>query len=374
MPRPMLVYWSFAVIAPVSSFLSLVLLITVHYAWDEEIIRVRKYHMANIFWLSFSDFLLSTRSTVGVFCDFPTGSLGCSFMGCVGVFSFVATQSWYFIICTHLFITLRWKSMQQYLRKRNLVHIFVWCTSFSSTLLPINKYVRDEVGDCWVTRQGLYKFTLFIPLTIYLFLTIIMFWLIISEIWPALRGKKRLTILLRTSVFVLVFLITWFPSWVNLVLQPFLETTIPLEYEQYAILFGTASGIFNCIAWCYFFPDHRYIWKIIRRKKECSGDKRKYLIEASNSEMSLATTPSKTYSQNTTSMFREELSEHKSSMLFPKFRQSCIPSNYSETYLLLSCDQEALLSIDEQNSSRKWFSQGSKGTSSLGLTNTPIIF
>merc|ERR1719273_456124 len=126
----------------------------------------------------------------------------------------MATLSWYFIISWEIFISINYAFKPQWMEKRYFFHIFVWCLSLIVASIPIGHYyLQPDTGTCWFEGLYLHQFAVFIPFTLYLAFAAILLCIVIYNLRSTLSGRKGKIIMLRTGVFVGVFVITWFSPW-----------------------------------------------------------------------------------------------------------------------------------------------------------------
>merc|ERR1711994_858806 len=89
-----------------------------------------------------------------------------------------------------------------------------------------------------------------------------------------LKRQQQKILLIRTTVFVGVFVVTWSPFWWSQVtaMTPLYRSTI--SFLQITTLFDSTSGIFNFIVWLFFFPDlcNRFTIGYPRRRIEIEED------------------------------------------------------------------------------------------------------
>lgn len=263
--------------APLSLIGSLLLVIAIVIARQEERNQSKTNHMSNILWMSISDFGYSLRCCIPFFGTIPnTESILCSLSAIPGIFFMMATQSWYFIISLQIFVTIQCKKTPRCMTSRYMVHIFVWALSITTTLLSYGKYtVSPDNDDCWIVQSQVYQLHLFIPSTIYLFFAMTLSCFLSYTLHSVLQGRKQKNILIRTWIYVGVFVFTWFPTWIVQLLR-IISIDPVYWFERAAVATSTMSGFLNFIVWSNKIHMYRR-FKSLFKKPECLKNNQTYV-------------------------------------------------------------------------------------------------
>lgn len=241
-------------IASISIFLSFILMIGIIFIQLNEKNKIKRDHLSNIFWLSFSDL----GSSVGIVIEFvanpESNNHFCWWSGLLQFFFNISTHGWYSMIALELFLAIWLSSTPQWMGNRCLYHSFVWIPSILLSIIPWKYYGHDpSTGFCWITNS-FYSIAYLIPFTLSLWFAAIVFLSMFYVVRSAPTEPKLNLLLLRTCFFVAVFVITWFPSWLNS-LFVFLQIPVKTMLKQIATYFAAASGVCNFIIWFIFFPN-----------------------------------------------------------------------------------------------------------------------
>lgn len=164
-------FWvAYAILAPVSAVSSLALMRAL---WDQ--LRTQPL-MTAVFWMSFSDFLLSIRHFVEFITYHPNlkhGTVACLFSAAVGTFAIVATTSWYFIITLTIIFIFKGFTRDIISQKIYIMHSYVWILSLICALEPLltKKYGSNpDDGMCWVAPPyRMTRLVILAPVTFYFF-------------------------------------------------------------------------------------------------------------------------------------------------------------------------------------------------------------
>lgn len=251
-------YKSFVIVTPFSGICSLVLMVLIIIVQQKETNQMRRNHLANIFWMSFSDFGFSIRNAVGYIGGLSNKMFFFCWLSAFGsVFFVIAMQSWYFIIGLQIYVPIKYITLPRWMDNRYFYHIYAWSISFFSAISLFHAYGHGPITNrCWIIGPRYYKIFLFIPSTIYLWFAIYLLLLMHFTMRSSFLLKEKKIIMQRTTVFVGVFVITWFPNWIRLILEIFFNVNADWIYYTASIV-GASSGIFNFIVWIIFSPKIR---------------------------------------------------------------------------------------------------------------------
>lgn len=306
--------WVYETITPASAFSSLILMISIIMAQNKEHVLMKKDQMANIFWMSFCDLGLSLRGLIQFIPYVLKMDKYCWISGFGGVFFVVAIHCWYFIIAFQILVTTHSISITRCTEgKRFMYHIFAWGLSFILASVPLNHYhIQSLTNTCWFRDLWFGEMLVFLEHTIFLGFAILLLLIMALTLFSQLSQREGRILLMRASVFVIVFVITWLPSWIEIAFDMSLQT-VPLLISQGSSICASSSGTLNLFVWLVFFPD------IFNKAKPQKNEEDETDIPYSS--------------------FRE-VTESKTSI------QQRISSDFTGTYQGSGSDQEGLLLIN----------------------------
>lgn len=282
-----------AYLAPLSLIFSLVLMFTISVAQESDNMRMKKDHMSSIFWMSFCDFGLSVRYCIPFAFELREGSISCWVSAISGVFFMMATLSWYFIITLQIFASVWHTHLPQWINDSNVHHGYVWIFSFVMTSIPIKAYgFLPDTKTCNIRSPHVYSLVMLIPLTVYMLFAIFLLCLMFYTV-NLVRGQPKKSILLRTSLFVGVFVIMWLPEWFYDFLK-FFSIPDPSWLAFIDPLFLSSSGVFNFLVWTFIFWNRgNALRRLFGRRKRRIREKRLIYSSILNSEVKNQETDSK---------------------------------------------------------------------------------
>lgn len=292
MPSTHYVAWKY--LCPISIFCSFLLMCATSITIRNERSESKKRQVLNIFWMAFSDCGFAINYWMRFF--YPSideTPIYCTIRGVLNQFFMESTTGWYFIITLNIFLSIQKSSYQKWLKTRYVSHIYVWVFALLTSLIPIRHYVHlsdDTIGLCMVDKHVWYlRWVEFAGIFVTFFFTIGVLILIISILRPKIDNEMRKTILLRTIVFVFVFIATWLPPAVAYtLLQPFFDCASVCN--ELVVLMVSLNGTLNFIVWFLCFPNLRKSFRrICPSSKFLRKDIRKPLLytkEKSTEEIS----------------------------------------------------------------------------------------
>lgn len=262
------------IIASISTAFSLILLFTLSIVRYKEDGQTKRDLMSTLFWMSLSDFGMSISLILQLYGS-PSYKLGyvyCYISAYGQGFFGVATQSWYFIICIQIILSMgifKSASAYQWCKKKWLHHLYVWSVSIIMSVIPYHSYGFDSsIGVCWIIKNiPFYSIFMFVPLTFYLGFALVLFYLMNRYLRSAFEKTQMKQILLHTSFFVGVFVIGWFPSWLSFLFD-IVSFNLPILFRGIIWYFWSSSGILNFVVWIIYIPDIRNWLKLTFKKKQ----------------------------------------------------------------------------------------------------------
>lgn len=252
---------SYGVASPLTIVFSFLLMCSIAMALRSNINRKHKLHLLSIFWMAFSD--CSYSIILWITFLYPVGTTGaqsvlCSTIGALRIFFQFGTIGWYFIVCLTVFLSIKKWKIQKYMEKQVISHTYVWFLGLIEAIVPFRYYEQAPDGQCVPSDNKMVYWHAIaqIPgvLTILMSLAVFFSVCCISKTENDLYAQRK--ILLRTSVFVFVFIITWLPMTIIYFTHEIIYP-LPQIYFDIARIPTCLYGVFNFFVWFLFFPDLR---------------------------------------------------------------------------------------------------------------------
>lgn len=219
--------------------------------------KAKKKHLSNVLWMSFADFGLAFTFWMLFFNpSMDDGSIPCLVLGISNYFFSLATRGWYFIITMNLFSALHKSAIEKLMKRQCILHLYVWGSSGILVLIPMRHYVPYPGGECWIdTKAWVLTIPEYILSMMYLIFAIALLICMVSVLKTEVDKIGTKSILFRTVVFVLIYVITWFPY---LLFNSFIQFFQCADWcDGVGTILTASNGILNFIVWFFFLPEVR---------------------------------------------------------------------------------------------------------------------
>lgn len=259
----------YALLSPISAICSGILLCTL----SGLVSSGGHPHLENVFWMSFSDLVLSLRHFIEYFYYHPTMKhyeIPCLISALLGQFGIVATTSWYFVIGVNIYLTFNGVGRHTLSRYIGLSHIYVWFISCVCSLGPLIFGAYDGMpddGTCWILNHYRSSSLFFIvPLGVYLFFSFIL----LIFVWRKSDSLELIQVRRNILPFIVAFCATWIWAllWDSWKLFP-IEQELPEFIRYLNIVAVSATGFTNFMVWFVLNDIFRFKKRTIRCMRRC---------------------------------------------------------------------------------------------------------